>query len=401
MHNTEGVIILDSPYAAQLERGFRWLRFDVPSLEQEYRTECSESHLPRMRAGFILAAGLYLIFLLVRAFTETGPAATLGLLLRSMIISTMLLTVVASYYSPWRRFMTPLVMGTYLVFGGGITAIEVVGHYFQIDRHYEGLIFLTIHAYVFSGLVFRQAFAAGLLIFLIYLIGGWLGGLAGKVWGYELFFIGLLNLLGAVALYQIERAERDNFLRRNLLKEMAGRDGLTGLHNRSAFLDHFDLVLKQAARERRTLGVLILDLDYFKQYNDSYGHLEGDAILSRVALTVRNEFRRPLDLFARYGGEEFVGLWYDIDPQRLQPLARAVRDSVAAMMIPHQASPHKKLTATVGAIAFRPKGGESLLNLIRLADAELYEAKAAGRNLVQTRILADVAGQAAPQAQSA
>lgn len=400
MHNTEGVVILDSPYAAQLEQGFRSLRFTTRELEQAFRAEYAELNLPRMRTGFFLACGLYIFFLLVRLLTESGPAAALGFMLRSAIIGMMLLTLVISY-TPARRGLLPLTFASYVVFGCGVTAIELVGHHYGLDRHYEGLIFVTIHAYVFSGMVFRQAFTAALCIFASYAIGGWLGGLAGKVWAYELFFIGLLNSLGAAALYQMERVERDNFLQRNLLKEMAGRDGLTGLHNRSAFLDHFGAVLKQAAREQRTLGVLILDFDYFKQYNDSYGHLEGDAILSRVALTVRNEFRRPLDLFARYGGEEFVGLWYDIDPQRLQPLARAVRDSVAAMMIPHQASPHKKITATVGAIAFRPKRGESLLNLIRLADAELYEAKAAGRNLVQTRILPGDADQAVALALSA
>lgn len=401
MHNTEGVVILDSPYATQLDRGFRRLRFDIPNLEREYRVECGESHLPRMRAGFILAAGLYLIFLLVRMVTETGPAAAIGLLLRSMIITTMLLTVAASYYTPWRRIMTPLVIFTYLVFGGGITMIEVVGHHFQIDRHYEGLIFLTIHAYVFSGLVFRQAFLAGLLIFIIYLTGGWLGGLAGKVWAYELFFIALLNLLGAVALYQLERAERDNFLRRNLLKEMAGRDGLTGIHNRTAFLDHFGRLLKQSGREQSTLALLMLDLDYFKQYNDRYGHLEGDAILRRVAQSVRSEFRRPLDFFARYGGEEFVGLWYGLERQALDRLVRTVRDAVAALQIPHEGSPFQKVTVTIGAVMFQPKGDESTLGLIKEADTALYEAKASGRNAVAIRTLAGAGESAASLLKSA
>ncbi len=398
MHNTEGVVILDSPFAAQLEQGFRRLRFTVPGVEQTFRAEYAEQNLPRMRTGFLLASGLYLIFLLVRVLAESGPAATLGFLVRCTIIGAMLLTVVVSYTHA-RRGLVPLIFASYAVFGGGVTAIELIGHHYGIDRHYEGMIFVTIHAYVLSGLVFRQAFSAALLIFVFYAVGGWFGGLAGKAWGYELFFIGLLNMLGAVALYLLESVERDNFLRKHLLKEMAGHDGLTGLYNRSAFLDHFGRALKQAAREQRTLGLLMLDLDYFKQYNDLYGHLEGDVSLRRVALTVRNEFRRPLDLFARYGGEEFIGLWYDIEPASLERLARTVRDEVAAMVIPHEGSPCEKITVTVGAIAFRPKGGESLLALIRQADAAMYEAKASGRNGVVTRVA--FGGQAMPLAWSA
>lgn len=400
MHNTEGVVILDSPHAAQLEQGFGRLRFTVPGLEQAFRAEYAELNLPRMRTGFFLASGLYLVFLLVRVLTETGPAATVGFLVRSAIIGTLLVTVAVSYTRA-RRLLGPLIFGSYVVFGSGVTIIELIGHHYGIDRHYEGLIFITIHAYVFSGLVFRQAFSAALCILAAYVIGGGLGGLAGNVWAYELFFIVLLNMMGAVALYLLESVERDNFLRKHLLREMAAHDGLTGLYNRSAFLDHFGRVVKQAAREQRTIGVLILDLDYFKQYNDTYGHLEGDAILRRVAMTLRNEFRRPLDLLARYGGEEFVGLWYGIEPQTLERLGRTIRDGVSAMMIPHRGSPYERLTVTGGAIALLPTGGESLLDLIRQADTELYEAKASGRNKVQTRVLVAVAGQAAPLTQSA
>lgn len=395
MQLPEGVSVPDSPYAVQLERGFRYLRF-TPMLESEFRPDYTERNLPRMRAGFLVAVGLYLIFLLIRALTETGPAAIFGFVFRSLIIVTMLATVAVSYYAPLRRYLPACVFVSYMIFAMGVTAIEVVAQRFGIDRHYEGLIFITIHAYVFSSLVFRQAFLAAQFIFATYLLGGWLGGLVGRDWFYELFFIGLLNLLGAVALYGLELVERDNFLRRRLLREWASRDGMTGLYNRTAFLAHFDRILKQAGRDRRQLGLLLLDLDYFKPYNDQYGHLEGDATLRRVAQVLQNEFRRPLDLFARYGGEEFVGLWFDVEPGALERLAHGIVERVADLDIPHERSPHGRVTASVGAISFIPSGNESLLGLFKLADEALYTAKGSGRNIAVAKILNALPGVSVP-----
>jgi diguanylate cyclase (GGDEF)-like protein len=380
VHKTEGVVGPDSPYAAQLERGFRRLLFE-PAIEREFRAEYAEQNLRRQRVGFLLASVLYILFLAIKLLTESGPAFAWGVGIRVTIISSMLIAVALSY-TALRRHQSVFMFVTYVIFGTGVTGIEIVGNYYDIERHYEGLIFITVHAYVFSGLVYRQAFAAALYVFVVYLVGGWLGGLAGKQWGYELFFMALLNMLGAFALYQLERVERENFLRRRLLNEMATRDGLTGLPNRTAFLEHFGRVLRQAARESRTLGLVMLDLDHFKAYNDRYGHIEGDEVLRRIAPALQAHFQRPLDMFARYAGEEFVGLWYGIDPVLLQAQADAVRAGLAEMNLVHEKSPLGRVTASVGAIAFQPAGNESLLELIRRADRVLYAVKDQGRNAV-------------------
>ncbi len=380
MHSVEGVVVSDSPHAQQLQRGVRSLRFEA-ALEADFRAEYAEQNLRRQRTGFLVASGLYLLFLLVRVVTESGTAADLSFWLRAAMISALMLTVVVSY-TTWNRYQHIIVFCTYVLFAVGITSIEVVAEHFGVDRHYEGLIFITVHAYVFSGLVFRQAFSAASCIFLIYLVGGWFGGLAGQAWGYELLFIVLLNLLGAASTFQVECIARENYLTRHLLREMIGRDGMTGLHNRTAFLEHFQRALAQAARDQRHIAILMLDFDEFKAYNDNYGHLAGDNVLREVGQSVRGEFRRPMDLFARYAGEEFVGIWYDIDPAALDAMAERVRKNVESLNIPHEAALHQRMTVSVGVVVLRPTGSESLLDIIARADQALYAAKHSGRNRV-------------------
>src|SRR5690349_20153461 len=225
-------------YTVQLGQGIGSLRF-VPELEADFRADHAQRSVSRMRTGFIVAIGLYVVFLSVRVLAESGPAAAWGLALRSTIISTMLATVLLSYRPSALAWLTPMVVFTYAVFGIGVTAIECVANYFGIDRHYEGLVFVSIHCYVFSNLLLRQAIATTLFIYASYAIGGWFGGLAGKEWGYEMFFLLLINVMGAVARYLLEYSDRENFLRSHIIREMALRDGLTGLCNRSAFIEHF------------------------------------------------------------------------------------------------------------------------------------------------------------------
>lgn len=206
-------------YAAALGEGVGRLRF-AALIEAEFREEYFLRNRARMRNGFLLAIGLYLAFLSIRLMTESGPAAQWGLALRVTIIVAMTAAVIASYRMG-RVGLTRVVVATYLTFGAGVTAIECVAAHYGIDRRYEGLIFITFHCYVFTLLLFRTALGTAAAIFLIYAAGGWLGGLLGKSFGYELFFLVLINILGAVALYSRESAERENFLRRRILQQIA------------------------------------------------------------------------------------------------------------------------------------------------------------------------------------
>ena len=382
-----GITIPESPYATQLAQGFPGLRF-ARGLEREFEAEFTEQHLPRMRAGFAAAAAVYLVHLLVRWRIESGSAEEWGLILRSIAIAGALVPLAASYWRRLRAFTPWIVPAGYALFAAGITGVEIVARRYALERHYEALILASFHLYVFGALLLRPALAAGAGIVGVYLIGGAFGGLISKDWVYPLTFIALAHLIGGGALYWSERVERENFLRRKLYGMLATHDGLTGLLNRLAFTGQAERLLKQAAREGHGIGLIMIDIDHFKPFNDHYGHVEGDACLKAVAQAVREEFRRPLDALGRFGGEEFVGLWYDIQPAALRSMAEQVRAAVQARRIEHAQAPSGRVTASIGAVACVPGEEESLTALIQRADRALYEAKERGRNRVVIEVLA-------------
>ena len=159
-------------------------------------------------------------------------------------------------------------------------------------------------------------------------------------------------------------------------------DGLTGLANRR----HFDEVLgretDRARRERRPLSLLMLDVDWFKSYNDEYGHPAGDVVLSRLAQVLLDSVRRPGDLAARYGGEEFAVVLPDLDAQAAGVLAEQIRSRVAALDITHAHGLDGHVTISIGVAQMDPDDRHAAETLIGQADAALYRAKSAGRNRI-------------------
>lgn len=190
----------------------------APESEQQFRADYALANLNRLRIGLLVAIGLYVLFLLLRLNQESGAAALAGAAIRLGIIASLGLTWFLSYrLAPVR--LTPVVMACYLAFGLGVTAIEVTSNYFGIDRHYEGLLLISFHCFVFSGLLFHQACWIAGAILMTYALGGWLGGLAGKAWSYQLLFMFLTDVIGAIALYMIESRTRGEYLARQLLAE--------------------------------------------------------------------------------------------------------------------------------------------------------------------------------------
>jgi diguanylate cyclase (GGDEF)-like protein len=161
------------------------------------------------------------------------------------------------------------------------------------------------------------------------------------------------------------------------LKARARTDELTGLPNFRAFRERIDDELERADRYPAAFGVLVLDLDRFKKYNDSFGHLAGNAALQRVAKTIRDTVR-TVDFPARYGGEEFAVIVPQVEAEALAAIAERVRANIAALPAPADGS---ALTVSIGA-ALYPVDGKDREALFRTADERLYQAKELGRNRV-------------------
>ena len=165
------------------------------------------------------------------------------------------------------------------------------------------------------------------------------------------------------------------------LQRLMNMDGLTGLNNRRHFDEYATVEWFRAIREKSTLSILMIDVDQFKNYNDTYGHLAGDDALKSIAQAIQQSVHRPADLAARFGGEEFVVILPSTPLAGAQLVGENIRRSIEELHIPHTGSSvADHATVSVGG-AFRiPTADDSLVALIGSADSALYEAKKQGRN---------------------
>jgi diguanylate cyclase (GGDEF)-like protein len=166
------------------------------------------------------------------------------------------------------------------------------------------------------------------------------------------------------------------------LDELASLDGLTGLANRRGFDRELERAWKDAGENRQPLGLMMIDIDHFKLYNDRYGHVAGDTCLRAVGETLSLVTLEEAVLVARYGGEEFALLLPGVNLERASALAEEARKSIEDLMITHAEARSGLVTISIGVEAMIPEKGEAAGNLVKAADDALYTAKRNGRNMV-------------------
>jgi len=186
----------------------------------------------------------------------------------------------------------------------------------------------------------------------------------------------------------LRERERELISANRKLEDLATHDGLTKLLDRHHFLNLLQTRWSDTRSNSPTLCLFMIDVDCFKQYNDTYGHLAGDAALARVGMVLRKVFCRDSDLVARYGGEEFIAATTTNTETDATLLARNVCRAIRKLRIAHDASPvADMLTASVGVVVFEARRG-SIDAGLQAADAALYEAKRQGRNRYSVGALA-------------
>ena len=167
------------------------------------------------------------------------------------------------------------------------------------------------------------------------------------------------------------------------LHRISTQDGLSGVSNRRHFDETIGLEWRRAARSRDPLSLLMIDIDYFKAFNDSAGHQAGDDTLRRVAQTLRSSVHRAADLVSRYGGEEFAVLLPETDGDHAITIANTLREQIESLGIEHPEAPLGRVTVSIGvASVVPPRDGANVEDFVRCADTALYEAKRQGRNRV-------------------
>jgi diguanylate cyclase (GGDEF)-like protein len=192
----------------------------------------------------------------------------------------------------------------------------------------------------------------------------------------------IIGIIGALRDISARKAVEDELAEANRrLQALAGQDSLTGLANRRAF---DEALLKEHLRSRRDntqLGLIMIDVDHFKRYNDSYGHPAGDDCLRCVGATIGDAILRPGDLATRYGGEEFAILLPDTDEAGARVIAQRIRETIFSLRLRHEGNPNEVVTISAGVASLTCTEMEAD-RLVQAADQALYRAKACGRNIV-------------------
>jgi diguanylate cyclase (GGDEF)-like protein len=169
---------------------------------------------------------------------------------------------------------------------------------------------------------------------------------------------------------------------KELLKVLSYQDGLTGIANRRHFDDTLIREHRRCLRTGASLSMLMIDIDFFKKYNDIYGHLTGDDCLKLVARTMLSRLNRSSDLLARYGGEEFICILPETDLEGAEKVAEDLRIAVIREQIPHESGIDGVVTISIGVVSGLPVEGVDPRKFLLLADQCLYQAKISGRNCI-------------------
>ena len=192
---------------------------------------------------------------------------------------------------------------------------------------------------------------------------------------------GQINAMARISKMRDEMAKLNDSLKlaNQQLAKHANIDGLTGIANRRNFEIRLQLEANHCQRHQCALSLLLCDIDFFKQYNDSYGHVAGDKALCKVAKTIEKSFDRSTDLVARFGGEEFVVILPDTSQVDAEHLAEQMRQKIEALNIEHcDSAIAQHLTISIGIAT--SVGKSNIESLIEQADQALYQAKKSGRN---------------------
>ena len=211
------------------------------------------------------------------------------------------------------------------------------------------------------------------------------------------FYCLLAGFFALLTTYVLEQSQRKIYLQDRILKlekvslaeanvrlnSLNSMDGLTGIANRRGFDEKLAEEWNRAQRARQGISLLMIDVDYFKRYNDCYGHLRGDICLKQVAAALQRLATRPGDVVARYGGEEFAIVLSGTDTRQAKVIAQEALQAIWELNVPHANSEiESRVTLSIGVASMWPTTENRPEDLVAKADEALYQAKDAGRNRI-------------------
>lgn len=380
---------------AQRVRGFRNLRFRG-GLEGAFRRYLCETG--REARCAILLMSLLLVAIMPWYIQFLHPPAafvTYAFWLKCAQLPGLCLAAAVAWFRPCSRWADRLIIVAFVIVVASTLTQRVLGSMYGWDVPLEFVGIAVTALLVLTRTRFWYALPWALVATLAMVLVEWQLVRPPANTYNRLIAMIMLVTMASVGGYSIEYFIRHTWINSRLLYYLSSRDGLTGLLNRTALENATNRIIAYARRERRAFAIAMVDIDYFKDYNDSCGHRQGDMVLRRVSAMLSDAARRPQDFCGRYGGEEFVLVWVDGEYDELVALAQRLCTHIEQAHIDHATSPVSEWVTIsvglywvdpdkIGAGADAAPGGdrELVAQLLDAADERLYKAKSGGRNRV-------------------
>ncbi len=349
--------------------------FPDRSLEAEFRDWLAPERLRQISAVAALTALLYLLNAGMNYYVEPPWMFARMVVLRALLVPPMLLLISGLAFRTQRyRLVTGLLMLSPVV--AAAISFYVYAEITRMTTQLTELYLMLLWIFVVSGMTLRQAVvsAAGTFAVVAYGTFSWLH-LSTVQLSYHIFWSFCSVAFGLVGGYLLESASRERFLAQRELEQSAITDELTGLYNRVRLQELLEAELERGRRYQRPFGIMVIDVDHFKDVNDVHGHHVGDELLIDLAGLLKANSRSTDALF-RWGGEEFVIAAPETDASGLQAQAEKLRRQVAEYQF--SVVGHKSISVGVTST----QDGDTPELLLKRADQALYRAKDQGRNQV-------------------
>jgi diguanylate cyclase (GGDEF)-like protein len=369
-----------------LDTGLWFLLFPA-HIEKEYRKQARVRAIKTYRFNGIFAFVVFAIICVsvVKLIPPSSYTQCIHVYMTGAMI--MLGVRIISFFRVFDRlFYGYVTMSSIAMIAIGVYSNNAIPMGAASTLSYIGLTYILFFIYCFVGLRLQLASFANL-------VGGLCGMLLTYMAGAKMDWLimpqtfATASFLGMFLAYGLKRQERINFLQSYLLEialkkseRLSREDALTGLANRRYLNEQMELEWSRMLRYQFPLTIMMIDIDFFKRYNDSLGHIAGDKCLRQVAQIIQGLAHRSGELAARYGGEEFVLLFPNMDIDKAKAQAQRLLRRLSAAAIPHPNSNEKSVTVSIGISVCTPNAELKVNQLLRQADQALYQAKSKGKN---------------------
>ena len=355
---------------------FSVLRFRQP-LEAEFRKHYTLRSLSIVRIGVMLAllwVALSSVLdwqLLAAEHANITLAVRLGIMLPALILLWS-----ATYPGTLARYLGELAQLSAAALSAGCLLLLFFAAHWNISSAVLGVEIVSLFIYLMLGLRLVPGLMFALPLAAAFMWAQGQAGLNAVDVAYASVYILLTNVIGSLGCYRLEHAARTAFLEREVANILSGTDSVTGIPSRSRFDHHLQTIRRQSERESEAVAILLAEIENFTEYSKAYGDRAAEQALRRVAQTILNTARRPLDFAARFSGTEFVVALYAPDERHLHTYMSQLRDRVVALNIPKDGPLASTcLALTIGGALSRAGGRHDPEVLLELASLALRQAK--------------------------